>query len=89
VWRTVNNKGNNVKKTGNMEQNYSDMELASDIQPTGVYYTPASHRATRRQQKHELLLTFMKHANTPPPKRKHRTAPVKPTLLHTLLSLFV
>ena len=42
---------------------------------------------TRRQQKHDLLLTFM--ANTHTPYNKQRTAPVRPTLLKTLLSLFL
>lgn len=71
-----------------MEHNYSELQLTTDTQPTGIYYTRVRSATTRRQQKHEMLVTFMKHANNP--KRKPRkTAPVKPTLLHTLLSLFL
>ncbi len=42
---------------------------------------------TRREQKHELLLTFMAIANARKPARK--TAQPKPRLLRTLLSLFM
>jgi len=70
-----------------MEQNYSELQLSSDTTPSGVYYTPGRHTPTRRQHKRELLLTFITHTNTP--KRKRKTAPVKPTLLHSLLSLLL
>jgi len=39
---------------------------------------------TRRQQKHDMLLTFM--ANVKTPKQKRRPAPIKPRILKTLLS---
>ena len=68
-----------------MIHDYSELQLSTDTQPAGIYYTPAANSRTRRQQKHDMLLTFFRHANTP--KRKRRTAPVKPTLLHTLLSM--
>ena len=48
---------------------------------------PATGHATKREQKHELLLTFM--ANTTTQKHKRRTALVKPKLLSTLLSFFL
>ena len=76
------------KTPGDMERNYTDLQHTTDSQPTGVYYTRAGSSVTRRQQKHDMLLTFMKHANTPKRKPK-RTAPVKPTLLHSLLSIFL
>ncbi len=68
---------------------YSEAQPGTDPQPLGVYYTPGRHSPSRRQRKHELLLTFINHTNTPPRKNTSRKAPVKPTLLHTLLSLFV
>ncbi|MCW3123770.1 MAG: hypothetical protein JWQ38_3262 [Flavipsychrobacter sp.] len=40
--------------------------------------------ATRRQKKHDMLVTFMANAHTP----KRRPAPVRPKLLTTLLSIF-
>ena len=40
--------------------------------------------ATRRQKKHDMLVTFMANAHT----QKRRTAPVRPKLLTTLLSIF-
>lgn len=71
-----------------MEQKYTDMQLTTDAQPSGIYYTRPGSTTTRRQEKHEMLLTFMKHAHTP--KRKpRRTAPIKPTLLRSLLSIFL
>ena len=41
---------------------------------------------TRKQQKHELLLTFM--ANTKVRKNERRSAP-RPRILKTLVSLFL
>jgi len=55
-----------------------------------THSTPLRNRgagATRREQKHEMLLTFM--ANTKTQKRTRRPAPVKPKLLRTLLSFFL
>jgi len=43
--------------------------------------------ATRRQQKHELLITFMANAKSPAPRQ--RSAPARPPLLKALLSLFI
>jgi len=42
---------------------------------------------TRKQQKHEMLLTFI--ANVNDNKSKRRSAPVKPKFLSTILSLFL
>ena len=42
---------------------------------------------TRKQLKHEMLLTFI--ANARSGKSKHQSAPVKPKFLKTLLSFFI
>ena len=42
---------------------------------------------TRRQQKHEMLITFM--ANMKTDEQKRRPAPPKPKILKTLLSFFI
>ena len=42
---------------------------------------------TRREIKHEMLLTFM--ANARPNKPNRKQSPVKPKFLKTLLSLFI
>jgi hypothetical protein len=44
-----------------------------------------SPTASRRQKKHDMLLTFMVNAKT----QKPRPAPVRPKILTTLLSLFI
>ncbi len=69
-----------------MKQDYSDLQLSGDAQPSAVYYTEGRNNASRRQQKRQLLLTFINHTTTPKRKR-NRTAPVKPSLLHTLLAM--
>lgn len=50
----------------------------------GQQTTPSYGDVTRRQKKHDMLVTFM--ANTKQVKRK--PAPVKPRLLTALLSIF-
>ena len=42
---------------------------------------------TRRQLKHEMLITFM--ANAKAQRQQPRSAPAKPKLLKALLSLFI
>ena len=42
---------------------------------------------TKRQQKHDMLITFMSNVKTP--KQTRRPAPIKPKLLKTLLSFFL
>ena len=42
---------------------------------------------TRRQQKHEMLITFM--ANVKADSQKRRPVPAKPKILKTLLSFFI
>jgi hypothetical protein len=69
-----------------MIQDYSAHQADGAVTPTGVYYTPGRGSASRRQQKRELLLTFIDHVNAPKPKQIRRSAPVKPTLLKTLFS---
>jgi hypothetical protein len=46
----------------------------------------SGRKATRRQQKHELLITFMANAKTK--KYVSSPAPATPKILKTLLSLF-
>ncbi len=55
--------------------------LSSSVDPD--IYRDAG--ATKRQIKHELLLTFMANAKH----QKRKPAPAKPRLLRTLLSLFI
>jgi hypothetical protein len=69
-----------------MTHDFTELLLSTDPTPTGVYVSPATQSRTRREQKHDMLLTFYRHAGTP--RRKRKTAPVKPTLLSTLLSLW-
>jgi len=72
-----------------MIQDYTEHLLHTDTQPLRVHYAQGSSRASRRQEKRQLLLTFIIHINTPKRKRYGKPAPVKPTLLRSLLSLFV
>ena len=51
----------------------------------GLQQTSSSYGdATRRQKKHDMLITFMANAKV----QKRKPAPVKPRLLTTLLSIF-
>jgi hypothetical protein len=86
-----NNSYDTTRSTGEATGDifYSEAQLTTEPQPGKAYYTPGRHNPSRRQQKHELLLTFMTHSNSPKRKSTNRKAPVKPTLLHTLLSLFI
>ncbi|WP_345081493.1 hypothetical protein [Nemorincola caseinilytica] len=74
-----------------MEQYETEDMLIGHEAPRAVHYTRSRERATRRQHKHEMLLTFITHVNTPPSrKRKRRTAPIRTAgILKTFLSLFV
>jgi hypothetical protein len=72
-----------------MTQDYTEHLLQTDTKPLQVHYAEGSTRASRRQDKRQLLLTFITHVNTPKRKRYGKPAPVKPNLLRTLLSLFV
>jgi hypothetical protein len=73
-----------------MIQDYAEHMLTGNEEPHVVYYAKGTTAATRRQHKRDMLLTFITYSNNPRPKRKHRTAPVKPSsLLKTLVSLFV
>lgn len=65
---------------------YTPLEKLAAASGRGSMYMSSGSQteATRRQQKHELLLTFMANANA----EKKRPAPAKPKLLATLLSLF-
>jgi hypothetical protein len=60
---------------------------AKNIYP-GVQLPVPIHKseaeASRRRQKHDMLLTFMANVNIP--QQKRRPAPVKTTILKTLLS---
>lgn len=67
-----------------MNKDLSQHIPASDSAPCTIHYARVRpYSRTRRQQKHQLLLTFMNHT------RKQRTAPVKPGLLHLLMSVFI
>ena len=59
--------------------------------PRAIHYTRVRANATRRQYKHEMLLTFITNVNRPPShKRTNRTAPKRrASMLSTFLSLFV
>jgi hypothetical protein len=57
------------------------------IKQRALHLNTPSARATRRQHKHELWLTFLNNATGKKPDQL--SAPVKPRLLRTLLSLFV
>lgn len=46
-------------------------------------------KATKKQQKHDMLLTFMEQANQPRPKLKARPTKAKPSFLRNLLSIFL
>lgn len=71
-----------------MNYEYPDQQIIHDPQPCAVYYTQGSDRLSRRHYKRELLITFINHTTTPK-QRRNRTAPARPSLLNTLLSLFV
>jgi len=58
----------------------NSLELSSLIDTNGK-----EGAATRRQKKHEMLLTFMANAK----RQKRRPVPAKPRLLRTLLSFFI
>ena len=70
-------------------QNFAPIEKLANASGRGLLNGPLSPGtygdATRRQKKHEMLLTFMENAKT----QKRRPAPVKPRLLKTLLSFFL
>lgn len=75
-----------------MEQYSTEEHMqAGAVRPRAVHYTRGRLNTTRRQHKHEMLLTFITHVNTPPSrKRKHRTAPIRSaSMLRTFLALFV
>lgn len=51
----------------------------------GVQHNSSSYgEVTRRQKKHDMLITFMANAKA----EKRKPAPVKPRLLTALLSIF-
>ncbi len=70
-----------------MTQDFSDFQAAHDTQPTAVYFTQSRNATSRKQYKRQLMLAFIDHASTPKRKHAYRTAPVKPSLLNTLLAL--
>lgn len=72
-----------------MEQNYAEHLLTGNEGPCIIHYTKGRAAATRRQHKRNMLLTFITNANTSTRKRRHRTAPVKQFIVHTLRALFV
>lgn len=72
-----------------LELDYSAMQLTTDPQPVKVYYSLGKHTSSRKEQKRELLLAFINHSTQTKRKPTRRSAPVKPSLLRSLLSLFI
>lgn len=72
-----------------MQQDYTNYMMPVNDMPTAVHYARYREAPTRRQQKHDMLLTFITSANKPRKKQTRRTAPVKPSLMRSLVSLFV
>lgn len=62
-------------------------QTINEAQPHAIHYTQGRQSATRRQQKHELWLTFVNNTSTPKRKHNPKQAPTKPSLLHSLLSI--
>ncbi|MCF8451532.1 MAG: hypothetical protein K9G49_16790 [Taibaiella sp.] len=69
-----------------MIQNFTDIELQNEARPAAIYYTKGNKNPSRRQQKRQMLLTFINHSGY---KREFRrnTAPNKPLLIRVLLSI--
>jgi len=67
----------------NHETAHSKSLLFANRQPV-TYVEAGNSRVTRRQHKHDMLITFMANAAR---KRKKRSALMAPKLLKTILSL--
>jgi len=72
-----------------MQPDYTNYMMPVNDMPKAVHYARYRAAPTRRQRKHDMLLTFITCANTPRKKKQHRTAPIKPSLMRSLVSLFV
>lgn len=79
----------NREKPRDMNREFPEQPPVNDVQSGPVYYTQGSHSATRRQQKHELWLTFVNNTNVPKRKHNPKKASVRPSLLRSLLSMFL
>ncbi len=71
-----------------MQPDYTNYMMPVNDMPKAVHYARYRPSPTRRQQKHDMLLTFFTCA-AKPRKKQHRTAPIKPSLMRSLVSFFV
>jgi|GEM_PF-5826344 len=72
-----------------MQQDYTDFLHTGNEVPPAVYHAIPKRSVTRRQYKHDMLLTFITYANTPGRKRKQYAAPVLQPVIRALRFLFL